>query len=333
MLLDIIIPQYKEDENIIKCLLDSIINQKNVDFKDINVTIVNDASDVKLSNKFLLKYKKLNICYVENEKNTGPGLARQKGVDVTDNKYIMFCDADDELYNDTVLSKIIEFIKKFQPNYLVTNIAVEAIVNNEKSLIIKKNRDTFPWMHGKVYKRFFLEDKKIRFCEHIRHVEDTYYTTCVIGSMNPNDIYYLDLITYKWKNNLSSLTRNKNKYSYTVSIFDDFFNAPIYTYDFLCKIKSYYRYSFLINSMFGIYIMLNSNLFDYKELKEEKEDYLNKLKEYLKTKRNIFVLVKKEELEKMFNEELKQLKIRNGVENISKSLDDFINEFITINKN
>ena len=330
MLLDLIIPQYNEDEAQIKYLLDSINNQKNVDFNLIDVTIVNDCSNVILSDKFLSKYKKLKITYVRNDKNTGPGLARQKGVDVTDNKYIMFLDADDELYDDNVLSKIIDFIKKFQPNYLVTNIAVEAIVNNQKALIIKKNRDTFPWMHGKVYKRFFLEDKKIRFCEHIRHVEDTYYTTCVIGSMNPNDIYYLDLITYRWKNNLSSLTRNKNKYSYTVSIFEDFFNAPVYTYEFLCKIKSYYRYSFLINSMFGIYIILNSNLFDYEELKKEKEDYTNKLKEYLKTKRNIFVLVKKEELEKMFNEELKQLKIRNGVETISKSLDDFIEEFIKL---
>lgn len=330
MLLDLIIPQYNEDEAQIKYLLDSINNQKNVDFNLIDVTIVNDCSNVILSDKFLSKYKKLKITYVRNDKNTGPGLARQKGVDVTDNKYIIFLDADDELYDDNVLSKIIDFIKKFQPNYLVTNIAVEAIVNNQKALIIKKNRDTFPWMHGKVYKRFFLEDKKIRFCEHIRHVEDTYYTTCVIGSINPNEIHYLDLITYRWKNNLSSLTRNKNKYSYTVSIFEDFFNAPIYTYEFLCKIKSYYRYSFLINSMFGIYIILNSNLFDYEELKKEKEDYTNKLKEYLKTKRNIFVLVKKEELEKMFNEELKQLKIRNGVETISKSLDDFIEEFIKL---
>lgn len=330
MLLDLIIPQYNEDEAQIKYLLDSINNQKNVDFNLIDVTIVNDCSNVILSDKFLSKYKKLKITYVRNDKNTGPGLARQKGVDVTDNKYIMFLDADDELYDDNVLSKIIDFIKKFQPNYLVTNIAVEAIVNNQKALIIKKNRDTFPWMHGKVYKRFFLEDKKIRFCEHIRHVEDTYYTTCVIGSINPNEIHYLDLITYRWKNNLSSLTRNKNKYSYTVSIFEDFFNAPVYTYEFLCKIKSYYRYSFLINSMFGIYIILNSNLFDYEELKQEKEDYTNRLKEYLKTKRNIFVLVKKEELEKMFNEELKQLRIRNGVETISKSLDDFIEEFIKL---
>ena len=192
MLLDLIIPQYNENEEQIKYLLDSINNQKNVDFNLIDVTIVNDCSNVILSNKFLSKYKKLKITYVKNDKNTGPGLARQKGVDITDNQYIMFLDADDELYNDNVLSNIIDFLKKYHPNYLVTNIAVEALVNGKKSLIIKKNKDTFPWMHGKVYKRFFLEDKKIRFSEHIRHVEDTYFTTCVIGSINPSEIYYFD---------------------------------------------------------------------------------------------------------------------------------------------
>ncbi len=333
MLLDIIIPQYKEDESQVKCLLDSIANQKDVDFNEINLTIVNDCSAVKLSNKFLQKYENLKIKYIENERNTGPGLARQKGVDVTNNRYIMFCDSDDELYDDKALYHIIDFIKKRQPDYLVTSIAVEVIVDGKKALLIKKERDTFPWMHGKVYKRKFLEDNGIKFNNHIRHVEDTYYTTCVIGCMNPSEICYLDVVTYRWKNNSESLTRGSKKYNYTVEIFEDFFTSPIYTYDFLCKKKSYYRYSYLINAVFGIFIALNSNLFDYKDLNDMKENYEYRLKDYLKTKRNIFVLVKRDELEKMFEEECKQLKIRSGVKEIYKGLDDFFNEYIKLDNN
>ena len=48
-MLDIIIPQYSEDDNKIKPLLDSINNQINIDFNDINVTIVNDLSNVLLT--------------------------------------------------------------------------------------------------------------------------------------------------------------------------------------------------------------------------------------------------------------------------------------------
>ena len=331
MFLDIIIPQYKEPEEQIKYLLDSIINQEYVDFKELNVTIVNDCSDVILSNKFLMKYKKLNICYVRNDKNTGPGLARQKGIDVTDNRFIMFCDADDELYDNKSLSVIINFLKKYQPDYLVTNIAVEATINDKKALLIKKNRDTFPWMHGKVYKRAFLNNNGIRFSEHIRHVEDMYFTSSVIGSMNPNNIHYLDVITYRWKNNNQSLTRENQKYNYLVNIFEDFFNAPKYTYEFLCKKKSPFRYSFIVEAIFGIYIVLNSNLFNYPELEEKKNDYLNRLNEFIGTKRNLFILLKIKDLEKLFNEELKQLKERNRIEKIYKNLDDFMNEYILIN--
>ena len=94
-LLDIIIPQYKEDENAIKPLLDSISNQEAIDFKQINIIIVNDASDVKLNNEFLKSYKDLNIIYLENKVNSGPGVARQTGLDYSKALYVTFIDADD----------------------------------------------------------------------------------------------------------------------------------------------------------------------------------------------------------------------------------------------
>ena len=53
MKLQILIPQYKETEDIIKPLLDSIAIQQNVDLiHDVGVIIVNDGSDVILSDKF-----------------------------------------------------------------------------------------------------------------------------------------------------------------------------------------------------------------------------------------------------------------------------------------
>ena len=48
--LQILVPQYKETEDIIKPLLDSIEVQQNVDLKnDVGVIIVNDGTDVHLS--------------------------------------------------------------------------------------------------------------------------------------------------------------------------------------------------------------------------------------------------------------------------------------------
>ena len=45
--LDILVPQYKETDAIIKPLLDSIAVQHNANFQEIGVIIVNDGTDVR----------------------------------------------------------------------------------------------------------------------------------------------------------------------------------------------------------------------------------------------------------------------------------------------
>ncbi len=326
MLLDIIIPQYKETEEKITPLLDSINNQKDVDFDNIKLTIVNDYSDVILSNDFLNSFPNLDINYIRNDKNTGPGLARQKGIDNTNSDYIMFCDSDDELYDDKALFVITEFISDHEPNYLVTNIAVEGINN---TLIIKKGKKTFPWMHGKVFKRKFLLDNEIRFSPNVRHLEDSYFTTCLVGSINPDEICYLDFTTYLWKRNQESLTR-KNNSTYMVDTFDDFYNSPVYTYEFLVKKNSYLKFSYLISSTLGIFIVLNSNLFDKEEYKSKKEFYINKLKEFVKKKKNIFVIFGKDKVNELYKYEYNELKERNNITKVNKNLEDFYLEYLEI---
>ena len=57
MKLQILVPQYKETDDIIKPLLDSIEVQQNVDLKnEVGVIIVNDGTDVHLSEELLSRY-------------------------------------------------------------------------------------------------------------------------------------------------------------------------------------------------------------------------------------------------------------------------------------
>ena len=51
MKLQILIPQYKETDKIIKPLLDSIAIQQSIDFREIGVIICNDGTDVRLSDQ------------------------------------------------------------------------------------------------------------------------------------------------------------------------------------------------------------------------------------------------------------------------------------------
>ena len=93
MKLQILIPQYKETEEVIKPLLDSIALQQNIDFKQVGVIITNDGTDVKLSEEFLSKYP-YDIEYYHNE-HKGVSATRNACLDKATADYVMFCDADD----------------------------------------------------------------------------------------------------------------------------------------------------------------------------------------------------------------------------------------------
>lgn len=316
-MVDIIITQYSENENIIKNLLNSINNQIGVDFDDFNITIVNDCSDVILDKNFLASFCNLKISYIKNDKNTGVGLARQKGIDVTKDKYVMFCDSDDTLYDDYALENIINYLKNNDIDVLITNIAIEL----DNKIIIRKNKGVFPWMHGKIYKREFLNNNNLRFSDKVIHLDDSYFNNCMLGVVNQNKIKYLDVTTYLWKNNQDSITRRKRQYSYTVEIFDEIYNTANYIYEYLCQHKSNKRFSQYISTTFNKYILLNSDLFDDQNLKEKQEYYLTKLKN--ETIKNIFKLAKKDDLKFIYEMEKETCLDRYGIKNIYKTIDDF----------
>ena len=92
--LDILIPQYQETDTDVKNMLDSIAIQQNVDLKeDVGVIIVNDGSDVFLSEELLSSYP-FTIEYYKNE-HKGVSATRNACLDHSKAEYVMFCDADD----------------------------------------------------------------------------------------------------------------------------------------------------------------------------------------------------------------------------------------------
>ena len=66
MKLQFLIPQYNETDKDIRPLLTSISIQQNIDFNEIGAIIVNDGSDVKLTEKFLKSFP-FEIKYIFNE--------------------------------------------------------------------------------------------------------------------------------------------------------------------------------------------------------------------------------------------------------------------------
>ena len=95
--LQILIPQYKETDEVIKPLLDSIAIQQSINFDEIGVIIVNDGTDVHLTEHLLNSYP-YEIEYHLNE-HKGVSATRNACLDYATADYVMFCDADDMFYN------------------------------------------------------------------------------------------------------------------------------------------------------------------------------------------------------------------------------------------
>ena len=93
MKLQILIPQYRETDDVIRPLLDSIAIQQNVDFSELGVIIYNDGTNVHLSKALMDSYK-FHIEYWRGE-HKGVSGTRNALMDLATADYIMFCDADD----------------------------------------------------------------------------------------------------------------------------------------------------------------------------------------------------------------------------------------------
>lgn len=98
-----IVPVYNTEKYLKKCL-DSLVNQT---YKDFEIIVVNDGSTDKSSNiisKYQKKYK--NIIVIDKE-NEGLSIARNRGVQKSSGKYIIFVDSDDYVSN-----KLLEEVDK-----------------------------------------------------------------------------------------------------------------------------------------------------------------------------------------------------------------------------
>ena len=269
--LDIIVPQYKETDDIIEPLFASISTQSEVDFDEIGVILINDGTNVVISNSLIAKYPNLNITYLKNEVNIGQGLTEQRGLDYSSAKYVTFIDADDEFVRGS-LSKVIKALKENDFDILLSWFIEQLYIDGKYSYYTHKD-DLYNFLHGVFLKRQYLYDHKIAFNDRIRHCEDTYFTKILFMTSENHPI--LNTPTYLWKYNPNSFMRStQNVISKT---YDDTFMCTVDVYDFIMKVnpnKVDNKY-FLMSSVFDLFIKLKSQYFNLKPKKKYEDDLFN----------------------------------------------------------
>lgn len=159
------IPAFKAQDHIEDCL--SSINIQTV--RDIVEVVI--ASDNPEDNYDYLKDKfpKLAIKTVPCEKNTGPGLARQRALENATTDWITFIDADDIFYTPFALEQLSRAI---QPQVIEVQAPfLQEIRDNPQIRVAPRNDIGHPWVFGRLYNTKFLKEMNIKFSE-LRAMED-----------------------------------------------------------------------------------------------------------------------------------------------------------------
>ena len=194
-MIDIIIPVYNARKTLELTLM-SIKLQTIID--KINIYLIDDDSSEDYKD-ILNKYKDMNIIYIKLDKNNGPAVARQKGIEMSSSKYIMFIDADDLLYDADSIKKL---YNKIEEDY---DYVVGITIDEKQNTQIMNESD----LHGKIYKREFLLKNNIKF-NNTRIHEDNYFNNLVL-LCEPKQKEILEKI-YIYVDNKDSITNiNKEK--------------------------------------------------------------------------------------------------------------------------
>lgn len=207
MKLQILVPQYKETDEIIKPLLDSIAIQQSVDFNEIGVVICNDGSDVFLSDELIKDYP-FEIQY-HKEKHRGVSGTRNACLDHATADYVMFCDADDMFFNACGLWILLREIDVGFDSLVSVFVEESHMPDTGEVIYINHDNDS-TFVHGKVHRRKYLLDNEIRWNEKLTIHEDSFFN--ILCQNLSKDVKYCQSPFYLWKWRDDSVCRHDPKY-------------------------------------------------------------------------------------------------------------------------
>lgn len=280
----VIVPVYNCAEYI-GTTLKSAINQ---DFDGYEIIVIDDGStddSLKIINETL------DGCKIPHEvihqENAGVSVARNRGIDASNGKYLVFVDADDyilqnhlsELYNDDFDFSIVQFAKKddnslFNPNHFDCDvISTEDFVKKELNMEILFN------FFQMMYKASIIKENNIYFTPGVVYGEDTEFA---LKALSYGDrIHVSNEVTYYYVQRSDSAIRTTEfKRFDIVSIFENL--ADFYRSQTKNDLSNLIIHSRIPKAIFGNMNYFFHNGYDFDSVMNEmnRRDLLSKLKKY-----------------------------------------------------
>lgn len=216
--ISIIVPMYKVEKYIIRCLR-SLINQT---FSDIEIIVVNDGSPDESEKIALSLAAQDERIKVYSKENGGVSSARNYGMKFCTGKYVMFVDSDDMihpqmcevLYQNAEKEKI-SYVRcgftSFASNDVDFGFFDMSCIKTERITTDAVREDlmddTVTWsVWGAIYKRSFLLENHLEFELYKELGEDVPFTLKVLSSLK--NYVKVDLPLYYYYSNPNSIMHN-----------------------------------------------------------------------------------------------------------------------------
>lgn len=236
----IAVPTYKA-KSTLPTLLASVLTQSLVN--DVSIILANDWPEDNNSYDFLKSlYPTLDITILPCDKNTGPGLARQRALDACKTDWITFIDADDVfinpfalefLYNNITLNCVEvqgAFYQEVAEGNIGAAVKTQLVQNNQPipPRMMPRNDIGHPWVFGRLYNVQFLRAQGIGFSQ-LRAMEDGEFNWKIRMTIDgsPLQINLIEDPIYLWKTG--------SDHSITRIGLEENEGVPLYNWD-LCQV-------------------------------------------------------------------------------------------------
>lgn len=214
--LDIIVPHYKEPWETVQKFFAMLDIQRGVDFDSFRVILVNDGEE----NAFPEEYFTDRPYTVEQHSihHAGVSAARNHGLKNASAEWVMFCDCDDTFSNVYSLFAYIPLLRNNEYDVLWSEIFAEDRDRAGQTKLGKRGHN-LSFIHGKLFRRTFLEENHIQFDPEMAINEDVLFNGIVNLLCRPErngKVTVKDDPPYVWCFNEKSVTNSERTYAETV---------------------------------------------------------------------------------------------------------------------
>ena len=257
--LSVIIPVYNTEQYLRECL-DSVVTQT---YKDMEIICVNDGStdnSLEILNEYKEKDTRIKVITIKNQ---GPAIARNTGLYAATGKYITFVDSDDYLEKNTY-EKALQHITDVDLVCFGVDVFGDKISSkskpyeeyyklkyNDKVMLNNEIRfSTNCSSCNKIFKRYFIEKKQIKFPDGFRYEDAGFYWKYILNSQSA---FYIKDCFYKYRrrtNSIMSETFTNGWYAIDhMHILNDLF-------DYMQNRNLYEKYSDVFEILFKDYFLV-----------------------------------------------------------------------------